>query len=350
MPDQVSGPNTSAHLIANSFLSDNYQFDFIVQEQHAKGRVSLKLIFDLRRQIKTHKPDVIHISGLQSAAFHAVLAAKLSGCTNILLVIRGSSTDALSVPALKRLAFRWVIEPITMRWSRYIYTVCQAMAKREYIKRHCGPRLLGAIHNAAPNQVDLPVKQRTHDSLRATLNVLPNSLIVGIVGRIVEDKGVFYIAEAIKQLTGRPFTFLFVGSGSAEQQLKNLLSQENNEGKVHFLGKRTNVLDIMSDFDIFLFATLHENLSNALLEALAIGLPIIATRVGGNPEVITHNKNGILIEPRNSTQIKSALVQLEGNGELRKKLGSAAKQTALSKFNQQSLLNQLGQIYEQMTT
>lgn len=139
MPNQVSGPNNASKLIADSFLNKKYEFQFLTQRKHAGGKVNISLIRDLINQIKHFNPDLIHLSGLQSSGFHAMIAAKLCR-KKVLLAVRGSSVDAIGISRTLRFVFGTVIEPLTLRLSDKVYTVCKAMEKRTFIQNHKRPK------------------------------------------------------------------------------------------------------------------------------------------------------------------------------------------------------------------
>lgn len=345
MPNQVSGPNNAAKLISNSFLNEKYQFEFLTQEFHSGRKINIKLLLSLQKQIKSFNPDVLHLSGLAGSGFHAVLAARLCGYKNILLTIRGTTIDAKNISKTTKFIFGKIVEPLTMKLSHKVNTVCDAMTKRKYITKNCKKRLIGTIHNSAPN-IDL--KKIKPFGLKNNLGIKDDSVIVAIVGRIVYDKGVTYIAEAIKKITDKKIKFVFIGNEPRKLNLSDTLTSEIREKRVFFLGKQNNVLSILKECDIFLFATLHENLSNALLEACSLGLAVIATEVGGNPEVIKHNYNGILIPPANSESIVKAVILLAQNKHLRELYGRNAIEVIKNKFSQHILLKKLNMVYEDM--
>lgn len=345
MPNQVSGPNNAAKLIGNSFLSNKYNFEYLVQNKHAGGKISLSLIKDLMKQIKEFNPDIIHISGLQSSGFHAVLSARLCGLRNILLVIRGSSTDVINLSSVKKLIFRKVIEPLTMKLSKKVYTVCDAMANRDYIIKNTKGKLIGTIHNSAPS---IDFKRIKKYNLRNKLEFTNDSLIIAVVGRIVYDKGVTFVSDAIKKITDKRIKFIFIGDGPSQQDLSCKLIVEIKEKRVFFMGKQDDVIPILNECDIFLFATLHENLSNALLEACSLGLAVIATNVGGNPEVIKDNYNGLLIPPACSKSIYQTIMLLAEDKKKIKSLGDNAKKVILNKFSQNILLGKVDENYKNL--
>ena len=344
VPSQVSGPNRAVKLISESFLSDKYEFGFLTQQNQAGGFLNLSVILDLKRQIKSFKPDIIHLSGLQSAAFHAVIAARLANQKNILIAIRGTTRDAENISRFRSFVFSDVVEPLTLKLSNSFYTVCNAMAQRVFLRKY-SKKFRGTIHNSAPV---LANSFQPAVNLRKDLLLEAKQILIAIVGRIIYDKGVTYITEAIKKLQRNDITFVFIGEGREQAELEKTLENEIKLKQVAFVGQQKDVISILKQCEIFLFATLHENLSNALLEAASLELAIIATNVGGNPEVIHNNINGLLIPPKDSGEIVKAVHYLADNSAIRLKLGKAARRTTETSFSQDKLLAELDSVYSKM--
>jgi len=276
--------------IESSWLHDNFEFGRLVQDERPGKFLNIRLLRKMIAQVKAFRPDLIHLSGLQNAAFYGVLAARIGGCRNILTAVRGSATEAIGINKAAQLLFRYLIEPITMRMSSAVYTVCEDMAGKFGIAKR--NNYVGVIYNAAP--IIIP-GEYARDDFRNEIDARPDDVLVAVVGRMTYDKGISYIIDAIKSGCHEKAIFVFVGDGPYCEILERQLELELTVGRVHVLGKRSDVLRILAGCDMFLFATLHENLSNALLEACSMGLAIIATAVGGNPEVICDNVNGLLV-------------------------------------------------------
>ncbi|BFN37901.1 glycosyltransferase [Fidelibacter multiformis] len=344
MPNQISGPNNAAKLIFNSWLNKKYEFGFLTQNFHAGGKISFSLIKSLKKQIDSFNPDIIHLSGLQASGFHAVVAARLAKKKKIIIAVRGSSTDVLNSHWFKKFIFGWIIEPVTLKLASHVYTVSKAMVKKRMIKKF-SENFIGTIHNSAPeinaNSIE-PVYFRKKN------NIDTSKILVAIVGRMVYDKGITFIIEAIKSFSPNHFSFVFIGDGPLISEMKKKLEGEIKEGRVFLLGHQKNVLPILAECDVFLFATLHENLSNALLEACSLGLIPIVTNVGGNPEVIKHKENGILVTPKDSKSIIDALKFINNNPKIASELSANAKKTVDSEFSQKKLLQHVDDLYQKL--
>lgn len=341
MPNQTSGPNTANRLLSTSELSEKYEFCFITQDILSGGKISFELIRRLLVQIKNENPDLLHFSGLQSSGFHAVLAARIAGKTNILVTIRGYSGDHIGLNPIKRWIFNSIVEPLTLRLCKKFYTVCQEAGKRKMVQRN-RKKYLGVIPNAAPIIKD---SMKNRNDVRDAIGVERNTYAVVIVGRMVYDKGISYIMDAIDEINNEKIAFVFIGDGPYEDIVKKRFENSSN---VVCLGKRSDVIEIVNSCDLFLFATLHENLSNALLEAMACGLPVVVTKIGGNVDVVEDGGNGFLISAFSSSEIVEKVSILANDKALNERFSKRSKEIINEKFSQQVVYAKLSEVYDQM--
>lgn len=344
MPNQISGPNNAAKIIANSYLNERFDFFYLEQRFHANGRLNGKLIKDLRKQIKKCNPDLIHLSGLQASGFHAAIAAKMEK-KKVLLAIRGYSGDSCKINPLKKVFFYQMIEPLTLSLSDAFYTVCSHSNYQKMLS-HYNSKNKGVIYNSAPI-VNFDIKEK-RKLYRNILKCSREDFLVAISGRMIYDKGISFILNAIKEVKDRNIKFIFIGNGEYINIIKQNYKDYIDSKRIILLGTRNDVLEILSACDLFLFATLHENLSNALLEAMSIGLPVIATNVGGNPEVIKDGENGFLIPKEDSKEIVNKLIILKNNPDLCQRFSEKSKQIIKNKFHQNILLDELDHLYKSL--
>jgi glycosyltransferase involved in cell wall biosynthesis len=170
-------------------------------------------------------------------------------------------------------------------------------------------------------------KQRTRK--RKELGISPDSLVIGYVGWLIPIKGVTYLVRAMANIAEKyPKSILvLVGKGDekGEEEIK-LKEQVGNLGlrdKVHFLGWRSDVDKIMGCFDIFVLPSLNEGMGRVLVEAMAAGLPIVASRVGGIPDLVKNGQNGLLLPPEDAIALEKAISSLLEDKKKRKRMGQA---------------------------
>lgn len=345
MPKQISGPNTSSKIIAKSYLSDKYDFVFLTQHFHAGGKINVKLIIELFTQIRNEKPDIIHLNGLQASGFHAAIAARMYNKSKVLMTIRGFSSDSLEINNRLKIIHKNFIEPITLKIVDRFYTVCKYAGSKKLIYKN-SEKYYGYIHNSAPKINN----NYLENSVRKELGISKSEIIVTAASRIVKDKGYSYLVEPIKSVlnTKTNVTFLIVGDGKYLDSFMGEFESYIKKDKIKFLKQRDDVVNILLESNIFVFPTLHENLSNSLLEAASTKNAIIATRVGGNPEVIIDEYNGLLVEPRDSNALLEKLLYLINNEKFRIKLAENAVSSIKEKFSQERNIKKLNELYEDL--
>lgn len=343
-PNQLGGPTVAMRRIADSSLSDNYEF-IEVHITEKLGKVPrLKVIKRVADELKAINPDIVHITGLQLHGFYGVISARFAKIKNILLVVRGSSCDALGISNISKAIFRWLIEPVTIKLSKITYTVCEEMAENPIVKDNV-INFGGVIHNPAPT---INRSLFNGNRIREEIGLNNDDIVVVYTGRIIEDKGLSYALDAFDEINNSNIKFLLVGKGTDEEFYKEKYRELVEARKVFFMGERSDVFDVLAASDIFLFPTLHENLSNSLLEACTMGLTIIASDVGGNPEVITNNFDGVLIPTRDKSAIIEAVNELAGNYEKRKLYGNRIMNKMEESFSSDVIYAKLDKLYKEV--
>ncbi|RWX50751.1 Glycosyl transferases group 1, partial [Candidatus Electrothrix marina] len=167
------------------------------------------------------------------------------------------------------------------------------------------------------------------------------------VGRLSIEKGLTYLIKAGERLAqaGVPFYIFVIGDGPQEEEIQQIVTEYGLEEKIIFVGFQKDVSALLPAFDIFLLPSLTEGTSMALLEAMACGLPVIATAVGGTPNVIISEENGILVPSKSPEAIVQAVIRLVENKELCQRMGHAALQTIESEYSLHSWLKKIDDIY-----
>jgi glycosyltransferase involved in cell wall biosynthesis len=197
-----------------------------------------------------------------------------------------------------------------------------------------------------PNGVDIEL-----DGHRRAA-VLDESIVIAFVGRLHPQKRVAMLLQALKlALQQRPdlaWQLKLAGTGPLERDLKALADELSIGRQVEFLGHVADVGALLDRSDLFVLPSASEGISNALLEAMAHGLPCIVTDIPGNNEVIQNGQNGILVKVDDAQALAGAILGLATDAELRERLGRQARRTVETKYLLASVTAQYIQLYERL--
>lgn len=167
-------------------------------------------------------------------------------------------------------------------------------------------------------------RKSSPEELRREVGLKPNETVVGTVGRVVDQKGFDLLLQSVPGILRRfPDTkFMVVGGGDRERDLKELASELGISSQVIFTSWRSDAVDLIQVCDIFALTSRFEGMPMVLLEAMALSKPIVATAVGGVPEVVQNGHNGIVIDRRTPELLEKALLELISDRELARRMGS----------------------------
>jgi len=182
------------------------------------------------------------------------------------------------------------------------------------------------------------------------LGIPADCMVLGTITRLDPVKGNQYLLKALPAIVNS-FTrikLVVVGDGSQKQALEGYVLQNNLSEKVIFLGVRDDIAAIVSTFDIFILPSLMEGMGKSLLEAQAMGIPVIATKVGGIPEVVKDGETGILVPARDAHAIAEAAIKLLQDETLRRKFSENAKEWVDYRFSIETMVKDISGLYEQL--
>ena len=174
--------------------------------------------------------------------------------------------------------------------------------------------------------------------------------MVGLfVGRISREKGLFVLADALKRMPHPPKIWL-AGDGSDFEEIRNVYQPLIKSGIVKMLGRRDDIPNLLSACDFFVFPSLHENFSNALLEAMHAERAVIATATGGNLELVLDGITGALIPVDDSYQLSQAISHFTANPEMCSKMGRNARTRVIQQYSLEHTVQKLSELYNSMLT
>lgn len=184
--------------------------------------------------------------------------------------------------------------------------------------------------------------------LKEKFSINDSSIVFGTVGRLHKQKGHQYLIDASKNVIEKVpnSVFLFVGTGSEKDQLVQKI--EENKISYHFriVGYQENLPEILALIDVFVLPSISEGFPFSILEAMAAGKPVIATNVGGVPEIITNNVDGILVEPRDPDALAKAMILLAKDKNKRDHIAEMGKKKIIENFSLEKMISMTEEIYK----
>jgi glycosyltransferase involved in cell wall biosynthesis len=299
--------------------------------------------------IRQRKIDICHSVMARATNSAAVsFVAKQLGVPHVHTVQGiGTQTGRIHVDLIAEVYDRIVVR-FVLGSARKVIVLSESLA--EYaVKRGASPERIVVVPSGIDCSLFNPERSEVlndADAIREKLGIPSDSVVVGYIGRIVPVKGLKYLVLALNDVKKRrkDIHLLIVGDGFEKAELQRMTRKLRLNA--HFVGWEKNVPPFYAAIDIFVLPSLFEGLSNSLLEAMAMGKPIIATRVGGNKDIILNGKNGFLIPTRNPQAISSHINKLVESTQLRETIGRFNRETALKEFRWEKTVSKIEQIYE----
>jgi sugar transferase (PEP-CTERM/EpsH1 system associated) len=285
------------------------------------------------RLLRRWDVDIVHTRNAESF-FYGILAARLA---RVLAVVHSEHGRVFPEKPMRALAQR-----LLLRHVDAAFAVSEQL--RSDLVREL--RIPADRFEVFYNGVDVERFQRgqTRGAPRDT-----GGLLIGSVGRLAAVKNYALLLHAIARLPEAPSCRLvLIGEGPERAALKELAAQLGLERRVEFSGHRDDVPQLLQGLDIFVLPSLSEGMSNTLLEAMAAGLPVVASDVGGNRELIESERSGLLFPSGDVAALAEQLGRLLGDADLRARLGRAAALRARSEFSMEAMLARYASLYRRV--
>ena len=305
-----------------------------VIQLHKPAGQNFRVFWDLWKTLRTLRPDVVHTRNLASLEMQLVTLL-MPGIKRV-HGEHGRDIHDLDGTNKKYNLLRKAMQPFVHRYIAVSRDLLQWLKSTVAIPE----KKLCQIYNGVDAAKFSPRQGRALVGDLAPPGLLPeNAVVVGTVGRLAEVKNQQLLIEAVGYLyTKRPILrgtlrLVLVGDGPLKPQLVERVKQLGLSDVVWFSGDRNDVPALMQLMDIFILPSLAEGISNTLLEAMASGLPVIATSVGGNVELIEEGVNGRLVPVNNVVAMADALAELVDDPTLRQSMGEKGLALVRTTFN-----------------
>jgi len=244
---------------------------------------------------------------------------------------------------------RHLILPITSKATYSLlpdHVVCVSRAVEDYLAGTGIPRTrLSTIPTGVDTERFDPAQYRP--TLRADLGLPPDTLLIGTVAILRMKKGYQDLIAAIPRVLQQypDARFVFAGDGPQRQNIETALAAAGLTDRVHLLGLRSDVPQVLKSLDVFVLPTHQEALGTSYIEAQAMGVPVIGTRVGGVPDTLIEGETGLLVPAQDPPALAEAIVSLAGDPARRRAMGEAGRRWVLAEYTVQKMAERMRDLY-----
>lgn len=305
------------------------------------------LLLKLIGLFKRGRYDIVHTHATKSGVLGRI-AARIAG---VPIIIHGLHVNALEVFDSKFINITTILlEKITGKFTDAHISVSEVVSKK-YLEYGISKRTkyftvrsgmeLNKFFNARES-VDNQQK-------RQELGLTGECFIIGNVGRLEASKGHHFLFQAIKEILkfrkNQPVKLLVIGEGKDKDKLIKYVKKLNLERNIIFAGYRKDVAELMAIMNLFVFTSLREGLPRVLVQAAAVGIPIVAFNIDGVSEILKDNYNGFLVEPTNIKQLVEIFIKYINNKELIRIHGKNGQNVVRNRWSVEGMVRRTDQIY-----
>lgn len=302
----------------------------------AQKRQGLSVVWRLSRRLAKLKPTI-----LQTFLYHANIAGRLAGkVARVPLIVSGIRV------AEKRRGFRLWIEWATDWMVARHMCVSQDVAAFSVSRGGLPVSKICVI----PNGVDAARFTQAPPADLAQFGIPAQSRTLLFVGRFDPQKGPFVLLAATKDLLPRhdDLHLLLVGDGPLGEKMRAWVAKENLQSRIHFAGRRNDVPTLFRAADLFVLPSLWEGLPNVVLEAMAAGIPIVASRVEGVSDLLDDNRTGLIVPPNSSADLAEAIDRLLADPEHGRQMGRQAQHIVQAGFGWERIVEKYEHAYHDL--
>jgi glycosyltransferase involved in cell wall biosynthesis len=307
------------------------------------SRMTPGLVRAIVKALKPNPPDILHTHG-GMAGLYGRLAARRAGIKSVVHTIHGIHYLHYRNPGARRAYI--LLERICSRRTDAVVLVSQADLDEAGKRRLAPASKLKLVRNG----IDLAELSSAPFAERAAAAKLRLSLeppVIGTVARLHRQKGLTHLMQAVPAiLEAHPEArVIVVGGGELEPELRSEIGRLRLDRRFALLGARPDARELMSLYDIFVLPSLWEGLPLVLIEAAALGKPIVATDIGGSREIISHGETGLLVPAADPVALAAAVNRLLGDPALSARLAANAKSSIPPRFTLERMIAEYSEIY-----
>jgi sugar transferase (PEP-CTERM/EpsH1 system associated) len=298
-------------------------------------------LFRLIRLMKTLRPHIVHTRNF--GALEAIPAARIAGVPVAIHSEHGYEIETISGLPLRRRLLCRAIFPM----ADALFAVTKDLVAYHSTQSWISADKFRVLYNGVNTDKFSP-RRREANRIKRERGIPEGRTVIGSVGRLVpiKDHGTLLNAAELLVNEGVNIHVLIVGGGPELGRLQSRVEDSTAlRGRVTFCGASGNVPELLNAMDVFVLCSVCEGMSNTILEAMASGLPIVATRAGGNPELVVDGQCGWLFAPRDVPALVQHLKRLIDEPQLRQRFGTAARLRAAAEFDLNSMVKNYHDLY-----
>jgi sugar transferase (PEP-CTERM/EpsH1 system associated) len=303
--------------------------------------------FKLWRLLAKLRPDIVHTRNL--ASIEGVLPAMLAGVPVRIHSEHGHDMADLAGGNRKYQRLRRALRP----FIHHYIALSKDLERYLHEKIRVSPDRVTQLYNGVDTKLFHPT-QGDRESLPREGFAGPEQFVIGTVGRMQAVKDPANLARAFVRLVhmlpdgARRLRLVMIGDGPLKAEVQKIVRDGQAEDLVWLAGERDDVARIMRGLDLFVLPSISEGISNTLLEAMASGLPVVATNVGGNPELVEADVTGALVPRADADSMARAMKLYVEAPELRRRHGAEARRAAELRFGMEPMVNAYMRVYDKM--
>lgn len=300
----------------------------------------ISVLFNLISLFKKEKPDIVHLNSSKIGGLGS-LAGRITCVKNIIFTAHGwafkEDRNIISKIVIKFLSW------LTILLSHNIIVLSQ-------FEKACSPtklmrKKIHVIYNGIKD-IEMSDRRDARNELQKYEPLLPNdSLWIGSVAELHNNKGLTYLIDAFAEVNPDNASLLLIGEGEERKNLENQIGNLKMQNKIFMLGSVSDANKYLKALDIFALTSKKEGFPYTILEAGFVELPVMASKVGGIPEIIKNNETGLLSDSQNMAQIKANLKTLIEQKEKRTTYGAMLKKHINKHFTFENMLRQTKKLY-----
>lgn len=329
------------------------EFEKVLKENGIESfplNLSRKGNFSVDRAIaefcRNNSIDIVHAHGA-TGALAARLTSLIPGGIRPITTYHIAITNITDIPFWKKKIFA-LFDRSTSVVDKKILSVSHAVKETMIREAFFARDRISVLHSG----IDVSrFKDRQRGKVRRELCLPSQVTVIGVVARLSVEKGIGFLLEAMPHVLKRfpKMHLLIAGDGPIKDKLKNLSVHMGLDQNVIFLGYRNDIPEFMTDLDLLVMPSLTEGFPLSLLEGMAAGLPIVATRIGGVPEIITDGREGVLVSPSDPLALSRSIIHILEDEPLRKKMVKKAREKVSIQFSLEKMITEMSKIYRQVT-